>query len=301
MGRPKNLNKNPVAESAIKELGLECLHLPPEGGPLSKVQLALATASLNARLRRDGLSAREMWTQRDQFTGQQLPIQDRHVIRQQQLTRSQSHQATALSKPRGRTAAPEHDLHVGDLVYLKGDCDKTRGRDKYLVVSINDIMCQLRKFTTSQFRSKTYDVRLSDCFPVVSTTLLQEHDPGPIRGLQDVDDCEGVTRSEPCTLPPTADMSSSICPGKSLRPALGQHPPIDTGSHDLTQLGQSEVCSPTPPVLLCQTPEVYHNARPDIGIPPDAPLPVGQTTPRKSTRCKRPPAWQVSGDWDVGL
>ena len=131
VGQPKNLNKNPVAESAIKELGLECLHLSPEGGPLSKVQVALATASLNARLRRDGLSARDMWTQRDQFTGQQLAIQDRHIIRQQQLTRSQSHQATTLSKTRGKTAAPEHDLHVGDLVYLRGDRDKTRGRDKH--------------------------------------------------------------------------------------------------------------------------------------------------------------------------
>ena len=179
VGRPKNLNKNPVAESAIKELGLECLHLSPEGGPLSKVQLSLATASLNARLHRDGLSARDMWTQHDQFTGQQLAIQDRHIVRQQ-LTGSQSHRATALSKTRGKTAAPEHNLHVGDLVYLGGDRDKTRGRDKYLVVSKNDIMCQLRKFTTSPFRSKTYDVCLSDCFPVVSTALLQEHDPGPL-------------------------------------------------------------------------------------------------------------------------
>ena len=118
--------------------------------------------------------------------------------------------------------------------------------DKYLVVSINDIMCQLRKFTTSQFRSETYDVRLSDCFPVVSTALLQEHDPGPIRGLQDVDDCAGATRSEPCILSPTADMSSSIRPEKSLRPTLGHHPPLDTGTRNLTQLSQSEVCSPTP-------------------------------------------------------
>ena len=233
VGRPKNLNKNPVAESAIKELGLECLHLSPEGGPLSKVQLSLATASLNARLHRDGLSAREMWTQRDQFTGQQLAIQDRHIVRQQ-LTGSQSHRATALSKTRGKTAAPEHNLHVGDLVYLGGDRDKTRGRDKYLVVSKNDIMCQLRNFTTSPFRSKTYDVCLSDCFPEVSTALLQEHDPGPLRGLQDVCD-----RSEPCILSPTADMSSSIPPYKSLRPTLGQRPPIDTGTCNLTQLSQS--------------------------------------------------------------
>ena len=62
VGRIKNPNKNPVAERAIEELGLELLSLNPEGGPMSKVTLALATANINSRIRRDGLSAREVWT-----------------------------------------------------------------------------------------------------------------------------------------------------------------------------------------------------------------------------------------------
>ena len=65
IGRVKNPNKNPVAERAIEELGLELLNLSPEGGPVSDVTLALATANTNSRIRRDGLSAREVWTQRD--------------------------------------------------------------------------------------------------------------------------------------------------------------------------------------------------------------------------------------------
>ena len=69
IGRVKNPNKNPVAERAIEELGLELLNLSPEGGPVSDVTLALATANTNSRIRRDGLSAREVWTQRDQLTG----------------------------------------------------------------------------------------------------------------------------------------------------------------------------------------------------------------------------------------
>ena len=64
IGRFKNPNKNPVAERAIEELGLELLNLSPEGGPVSDVTLALATANTNFRIQRDGLSAWEVWNQR---------------------------------------------------------------------------------------------------------------------------------------------------------------------------------------------------------------------------------------------
>ena len=73
-GRFKNPNKDPVTERAIAELGLELLNLSPEGRPVSDVTLALAaTANANSRIRRDGLSAREVWTQRDQLTGDSYP------------------------------------------------------------------------------------------------------------------------------------------------------------------------------------------------------------------------------------
>ena len=62
IGRVKNPNKNPVAERAIEELGLELLNLSPEGGPVSDITLALATANTNSPIRHDGLSAREVWT-----------------------------------------------------------------------------------------------------------------------------------------------------------------------------------------------------------------------------------------------
>ena len=91
IGRVKNPNKNPVAERAIEELGLKLLNLSPEGGPVSDVTLALDTANTNSRIRRDGLSAREVWTQRGQLTGEQLPIVDRHLILSQNYSRQQNH------------------------------------------------------------------------------------------------------------------------------------------------------------------------------------------------------------------
>jgi hypothetical protein len=60
IGRVKNVNKKPVAEKCIAELGDELLRVSPEGGTVSLVTLAIATANLNTRIRDRGLSAREM-------------------------------------------------------------------------------------------------------------------------------------------------------------------------------------------------------------------------------------------------
>ena len=46
----------------------------PDGRPLSAVGLALATARINSRLRLPGLSSRELWSQRNQFTHEHLPL-----------------------------------------------------------------------------------------------------------------------------------------------------------------------------------------------------------------------------------
>ncbi len=98
VGRVKNCNKNPEVDCTIEELGLKCLHITPEGGPLTRVNLALATTNMNLRIRKGGLSAREVWTQRDQVSGLQLPIEDRQLILSQHHTRVQNHPASSRSK-----------------------------------------------------------------------------------------------------------------------------------------------------------------------------------------------------------
>ena len=76
IGRIKNPNKNPIAEKAVRECEDELLRQEPMGGPVTPLTLALATASMNSRVRARGLSAREMWCQRDQFTNLQIPFSD---------------------------------------------------------------------------------------------------------------------------------------------------------------------------------------------------------------------------------
>ena len=76
LGQAKNSNKNPVAERAVQELETELLRQEPLGGAVSPLTLAVATSALNARIRPRGLSSREVWTQRDQFSNKQLPLAD---------------------------------------------------------------------------------------------------------------------------------------------------------------------------------------------------------------------------------
>ena len=56
------------------------------------------------------------------------------------------------------------DLNVGTLMCLKGAKDKSRSREKYMVVYVSDSMCQLRKFTKNQFCTNVYDVGKSDFY-----------------------------------------------------------------------------------------------------------------------------------------
>jgi hypothetical protein len=98
IGRVKNVNKNPVAEKAIQELELELLKIDPLGGAVSPKTLAIATATLNARIRSRGLSAREMLTQRDQFSNKQIQLSDHQLILAQNESRLSNHPHSEKSK-----------------------------------------------------------------------------------------------------------------------------------------------------------------------------------------------------------
>lgn len=225
---------------------------------------------MNARIRKGGLSAREIWTQRDQVTGQQLPIDDRELIIHQHLSRLQNHQFSAQSKAPGKHASFPSDISVGDLVFITSDRDKTKCREKYLVVSMDGSLCQLRKFTKSQFRSKTYDVNICDCYPVSQNTLGGSKQ-GPVRGI---DDSTSESESD----------DDSACDPQCVRPPSPlvtlPAPPDD------------------PPVVPERvTPPDVHHDQPDPAphlVHDDLAQP---DTRRRSQRPKSAPSWQKSEDW----
>lgn len=262
LGRAKNPNKNPVAEKAIQELGEELLRQQPRGGPISPRLLAVATACLNSRLRSRGLSAREMWTQRDQFTCDQLPLADEELIRLQHGERVKNHSHSEQSKaPHGMTLAPP-SVEVGDLVYLHGDRNKACSRDRYLVVSVEGLWCGLRKFAGSQLRDFTYRVKLSDCYKV------------PVAGPDTVrPSVDGDASDEDCPLPP--DVPRVVPPqAPTIPPEIASVP---------TPAGPGGPC----PILGWQSPA-------DAALPEDRGSPCADpvgvpSSPRRGARLRRPP------------
>ena len=284
LGHVKNVNKNPVAEKAIQELGLECLRLRPEGGPMSHVTLALTTARMNSRIRTNGLSAVEMWTQRDQLTGEQLAISDRDLILQQQRSRQNNQPSSAKSKSHGK-CDHTHELHVGDLVYIKGEKDKTKSRDKYLVVEVDGQRCKVRKFTSSQFRSRTYELKVGDCYPIYSTVLGRSWQ-GPVRGL----DPDTVSESDF-----TDGSESDHEPVQSHGPE-----PVDPEPPDHTHPSPALDTQPTiPPADLVQVPSPALSSH----LEDTTKLPIKKSCQKgvrsKSGRKTAPPAWMDKNQWEL--
>lgn len=79
VGQSKNKNKNSVAAKAIQELREQILKIFPSGGPISPVVLARATNNLNSLIQHSGRSAIELWTSRDQSSGDIIQIDDQQL------------------------------------------------------------------------------------------------------------------------------------------------------------------------------------------------------------------------------
>ena len=124
------------------------------GGPFSSSDLAYITNILNSRLRHHGLSAWEILYQRDQFSGEAIEVNDLQLAEEQMHHRVANQQYSAKSKARGNPPAVNADVTTGSLVYIKGEGDKTKSRERYIVSQIIGDSCTLRKLSKSKLRSK---------------------------------------------------------------------------------------------------------------------------------------------------
>ena len=203
LGRALNPNKNPVAEKCVREMIGELLRLQPEGGPVSSHILSKATANLNSRIRAAGVSAHEMYTQRDQVTGKQLSIEDLEVIQNQHKRRLENHKYSEKSKSRGKPELPKPTVRVGSIVYLYAEGSKEKARPRYVVLEINGDMCKIRRFAEKQLGRITYTVMLSECYVVQMDETLECLPPYP---EEDSDEEEYVLcPTTPHTTPTTPD------------------------------------------------------------------------------------------------
>lgn len=209
IGRIKNINHNPVAEKAVQEMESEILRQVPRTESLTPRSLALVTARLNTRICSNGLSSREMWFQRDQHTNEQIPFADCQRIMEQHEQRHQNHKYSEQSKCPNATALALQDVTVGDIVYLYYDKTKHEPRSRYLITSIEDNWCSVRKFVGNTLRKLTYRVKRSECYKVPSEILpAQPH-------LLTNDDDDTITTGQaefPLTNPATHPDKATVTP-----------------------------------------------------------------------------------------
>ena len=146
VGREKNVNKNPVAERAVQELEEVIQRQDFHNAIITESNLAIITARLNNKLRSNGLSSREIFTQRDQFSHQQIPLEDKQIIFEKHASALKNHQYSESFKSRNNPTRQNADVAIGDLVHLCSDKSKHHPRERYLVTSIDGNWCLVRKF-----------------------------------------------------------------------------------------------------------------------------------------------------------
>lgn len=174
LGEAKNLNKNPIAEKAIEELREELLKIQPNGGKISMVTLACALTNLNSRIRSNKLSSFEVWTQREMSTGNQISVNDKSLIDMKIKDRMKNHKSSEKFKARGKQSEVRSNLSKGDIVYLYIDRDKSKARDKYLVVDVEKDFVIIQKFVGHQLRKRKYRVRKSDCITINTGKFMEK-------------------------------------------------------------------------------------------------------------------------------
>ena len=129
-----NKNANAIVDRGCRELEDELKRLEPEGDQITTSILKLAILNLNAKLRRKGcISAYEINTSRDQYTGENLKLNDGILRQNQLLTRKQIINAS------------ENNVYVGDTVRIKNKNDKHKANEAFLVTERDGDHIEMQK------------------------------------------------------------------------------------------------------------------------------------------------------------
>ena len=145
-----------------------------------------------------------------------------------------------------------------------------------------DLSCELRKFTASQFRSKVYSVPMSECYPV-----------SPILGLYKPSSLDSDDDNDPVTLPTKHSTIPAPSQVVTHSPAYA-NPTVPRPVHDVIPVQEL----PQVPAAIVPAPCIPASS-PDSPVPSVAPPePVVVVPPRRSGRQRRAPFWHNPG-WDL--
>ena len=243
LGRTKNPNKNPIVDKAIRELEDEIIRLEPSGCPISTKTLTFALVSLNARIRRQGLSSFELMFRRNQFTAEELNTSDRDVISAQLLSRKENHSSSLKSQlPRSAKPSPTVIPPIGSIVFLKNELSKHKARYTYSVTSIDGDWLFIQRLKDERLFGKPYKVHVSECFSTNTCPTPSLPDRAP-SVFDDIDDVVLTHDPHPSTPELTID-------GSSRRPVVSdQNVSCQNGANDGSSNAFENV-SPAPQVTL---------------------------------------------------
>ena len=287
IGRVKNPNHNPVAERAIQELESELRRQLPRGEPLTSSLLAITTARLNSRIRTNGLSAREMWFQRDQLTNEQLPIRDLDRIIEQHNQRLDNHQPSEASKCPKKIPPETTPINTGDIVYLYREGSKHEARSRYVVTSIDANWCCIRKFTGEQLRNVSYKVKKSEIYKVPSEFIPNPQERNTNDERLQVPSVPTLEPSSHDLIPP--EISSTDPPLISPQPHRPLGHQADRPAEEPSQVSDTTSITDTTQTLPTddQLSALDRHASPADSPPTESPMP----TAHKPSRRHKKPTW----------
>ena len=162
VGRVTNINKNPVAENAVRETEKEINKYKPHVNQVTEEDLAVVSRIMNDRIRDRGVAAREIFLRRDVTTFQPKDIQDKELSDLQFKNRME---ANTRQQEKRRASEEKNNYHVGDVVYIKSQISKHQPRQKHIITGFKEDKVILQKFE-NKFGSKQYEVLISEIIPI---------------------------------------------------------------------------------------------------------------------------------------
>ena len=127
-----------MAEKAIQELKEELVKISPDGSQIEDLILAKATHQLNCKIRHTHRSAKELLMKRNQFTGDNIEVDDKEISDKQFETRKNKNEQklSKADKQKEKTEEIQTEYKVGDIIFVISDKNKHKSRDTYIVTKI---------------------------------------------------------------------------------------------------------------------------------------------------------------------
>ena len=133
LGQAKNKNAVSLVDKKIKELEDE-LRKVSNNSILNVKLLTKATSSVNEKIRHQGLSAKEIIFSRDQFSQDNLNLNDEQIATDKMIKREINNRYSAKSKAQIKVESKPANAKKGQIVLLKHEITKHSRRELYLVL-----------------------------------------------------------------------------------------------------------------------------------------------------------------------